>query len=182
MLNRMHYDIQGYFRAYYRELRKQITERDPDFQVLPHWFKGGRRIHAQGCADGVMVVHRPYDEESHTFPDREDSFEFFLTPDDLVKDAVARMIAPRPGGQIDINLLDYEINQGFGSLVYTEPLRLEHPLIDDQVLVEEVRWTRLDVTDMDNLDTWRDKAEARRDARQVLSEYLNLLEAIPRSL
>ena len=34
MLNRMRYDVQSYFRAYYRELRRHIAEHDPDFQVL----------------------------------------------------------------------------------------------------------------------------------------------------
>lgn len=171
-LNKLRYDIQGYFRAYYSGLRMHVTAHDPDFRVLPLWFKGGRRIQAQGCADGVMVVHRPYDEMTRTFPDREDSYEFFLTPEAPVREAVARMVPSRPGGEIEVSLLNYQPGQGFGAFSYEEPVQLVHSLGEDQELVEEIPWTPLDVADMNCLDLWRDKAEAHKSARQVLRRYL----------
>jgi hypothetical protein len=171
-LNKLRYDIEGYFRAYYSELRKHIVEHDPDFQVLPLWFKGGREIQSQACSDGVMVVHRPYDEMSRTFTDRPDSYKGFLTPDEPVKTAVTRMIPPRPGGEIEISLLDYPSGQGFGAISYEEPVQLIHQLDADKELVEEVPWTRLDAADLDHLNIWQDKAEARQNARRLLEQYL----------
>jgi hypothetical protein len=132
MLHKLEYEVRGYFKAYYRELRKHIATHDPDFQVLPHWFKGGRKIQTQACADGVMVVHRPYDEETMTFPDRDDEFEFFIEEQPmLVKEAVARLIPSRPGGEIEITLLDYQPGQDFGAISYPEPFQLVHELGDD---------------------------------------------------
>lgn len=173
-LNKLRYDIRGYFRAYYSELRKHIAAHDPSFQNLPIWFKGGRKIQGQACADGVMIVHRPYDEETCIFPDREDSYEFFLSPDMPVKEAVARMVPTQLAGENATSLLDYQPGEGFGAVSYEEPFQLNHPLGDDDELIEEVGWTRLDCADLDNLTLWRDKSEARKNARKVLSSYLML--------
>jgi hypothetical protein len=160
------------FRAYYSEIRKHVATHDPDFQVLPLWFKGGRKIQVQACGDGVIVVHCPFDEEMRSFPNHEDSNEFYLTPGMSVKEAVARMVPPRPGGEIQVTLLDYEPGEPFGAFSYREPIQLIHQMGEDQELVEEVKWTRLDAADMGCLDIWRDKSEAHKSARQVLSQYL----------
>jgi hypothetical protein len=109
---------------------------------------------------------------SRTFPDLPDSYKGFLTPDDPVKVTVARMIPPQPGGEIEIGLLDYPVGRGFGAISYEEPVQLIHPLGDDQELLEEIPWTRLDAADMDNLDVWQDKTAARRNARRLLGQYL----------
>jgi hypothetical protein len=171
-LNKLRYDTQNYFRAYYAELRKHISAHDPDFQVLPLWFKGNRRIQVQACTDGVMVVHRPFDEDVRTFPDHEDSYEFFVTPDLPVGEAVARMVPARLGGDVELILSDYEPGEPFGSFHYREPIQLIHRMDEVHELVEEIPWTRLDAVDMGCLDLLREKSEARRDARQVLDRCL----------
>src|SRR5215204_2979132 len=43
-VNRLHYDVKQYFRAYFKELRKQIAAHDHKFEKVPHWFKGGRKV------------------------------------------------------------------------------------------------------------------------------------------
>jgi hypothetical protein len=43
---------------------------------LPPWLKGGREIRTNVCSDGVVVVHVPYDLESRTQSEREDSYKF----------------------------------------------------------------------------------------------------------
>lgn len=171
-LNKLRYDIQRYFRAYYSELRGHVAAHDPDFQTLPPWFKGGRQVQTQACADGVIVVHRPFDEQTRTFPDREYSYSFSLTPDSPVKEAVARMVPPRPGGEMELTLLDYEPGEEFGAFTYQEPIQITHPAGEDLEIVEEIPWTRLDVADLGCVDLWRDRAAARKEARHILSQYL----------
>ena len=94
--NKLQYDIKKFFRTYYKELRKQIGAQ-PDVN-LPAWFRGGRQILTSVCKDGVVIVHRPYGEESQSFPDRPDSFTF-NSKDLQVKELLATYIPPTPEGQ-----------------------------------------------------------------------------------
>lgn len=68
MLDWLCNDVEEFYSAYYSELREKTAEHDPEFRVLPHWFKGGRKINAIACKDGVVVVHLPYDVGTMTFP------------------------------------------------------------------------------------------------------------------
>ncbi len=41
MLDRLRPEVEGYFRAYYAELRRLVAEHD-DSADIPDWFRGGR--------------------------------------------------------------------------------------------------------------------------------------------
>lgn len=171
VLNKLQYDVQGYFRAYYHELRKQLAEH-PEAE-LPRWFEGGRRIETRVCRDGIVIAHLPYDEDSTTFPGEEGSFAFYIVRDPplLVKDMVARYTPPLTGGDT-VTLLDYVPGEYFGVLRFDEPLRVSYLLVDEHRLTFRTRWTLLDVADTANFDAWHDRSEACRRAREVLRRYL----------
>lgn len=58
-------NMRAYFETYYAALREMVTEHD-EAADLPGWLKGGREIIASFCADGVVLVHVPYEVETHT--------------------------------------------------------------------------------------------------------------------
>ncbi len=180
MLDELRSGVEGYFRAYYSELRKHIAVHDPEFRVLPHWFKGGREVHTVACKDGVVVVHWPYDKETMTFPDREDSYRFYVQPSELVKERVAEYDFPwmNPSGlpaNMQPLIRDYVPGEEFESGYWPEPRRSYSPLDSEgNSIIEADTWTRLDYTDMRNLDTWRDVPWAREQARFILRRYLEI--------
>jgi hypothetical protein len=90
MLDKVREDVQGYFRVYYAELRRPVAEHeDAD---LPQWFKGELKIATSCCTDGVVVAHAPYDPESWTHHEREDSYTFNLAVENGVMFPVSALV------------------------------------------------------------------------------------------
>ncbi len=69
----------AYFRTCYDALGKLVSEHD-EAADLPGWLKGGREIAASLCTDGVVVVHVPYERDTQSYPEREDSYSFHAAP------------------------------------------------------------------------------------------------------
>jgi len=179
-VNRLHYDVKQYFRAYFKELRKQIAAHDPNFEKVPHWFKGGRKVETIVCKDGAVVIHWPYDMETMTYPDKPDSFPLFHMPDELVKERVARyeLLWPDPttlpSGWSPL-IPNYAPGEGFKPGHWPEPRRRLTPWENqDKDIVEHDKWTRLDYTPASRLEVWRDVERARRQARGILSRHIDL--------
>jgi hypothetical protein len=178
MLDRLRHDIEEYYSAYHSELRKQIAEHDPEFQVLPHWLKGGRKVVTICCEDGVVVVHLPYEPDTMTFLDREDSYDFYLRPGELVGEWVAEYGHPwmNPGGlPVDMQPLiaEYAPGEDFGPGYWLEPRRSYSPLDSERFMTEEDKWSRLDYTNMQKLDIWQDVPRAREQARYIPRRYIS---------
>jgi hypothetical protein len=162
--------VQGYFRAYYSELRKQIAQHDPDFRVLPQWLRGGRRIEVHACLDGVIILHYPLDEN---YSEGTDVYDYRVDTSDQVKDVAARSVPERPGGLYQAGTLDYNDPTDFGAGTYAAPIEAVHPLPDGEELIEQVSpWTQMNFADMRNRDVWRDRSTARRDARELIARFL----------
>jgi len=182
-INRVHYEVNKYFRAYYAELRKHIATHDPSFQRLPLWFKGGRKVETLVCRDGIIVIHWPYEKASGMFPDKPDSYPLFKLPDELVKERVAKYDidwpdpnAFPPAEAFAPLIPDYTPGAAFKPGVWPEPRRRGTELDDQGTYVNAAdQWTRLDYTNMDRLDAWRDVPRARTQARTLLSNYLEEL-------
>jgi hypothetical protein len=77
MLERLASEMQDYFETYYAELRRLVVEND-DNADIPGWFRGGRAIYISACTDGVVAAHKPYDVETRTYPERENTYRFHL--------------------------------------------------------------------------------------------------------
>jgi hypothetical protein len=129
------------------------------------------------CEDGVVVVHLPYDTDTMTFPDREDSYEFYMRPGELVKEWVAKYDHPwmNPGGlPADMQPLipDYAAGEDFDPGYWPEPRRSYSPLGSEKSITEQDKWTRLDYTNLQKLDVWQDVPWAREQARYILRLYI----------
>jgi hypothetical protein len=168
--NRFVHEVKKFFRAYYKELRKQIVMH-PDAN-LPRWFKGGRRIITNVCNDGVVIVHRPYDEESQTFPDRDDSY-IFQGQAVLVKELLARYIPPKPEDEQEPPFPDYVPGTDFGARYFAEPRQMQTPLGGDLIAYQETPWTRLDYASVYRIGAWSDASLAPEQARDVLRPYFS---------
>jgi hypothetical protein len=178
-INRLHYNVKKHFRAYFRELRKQIAMHDPDFQTLPHWFRGGREVETIVCKDGAVVVHWPYDVETMTFPDSPDSYPLLRSTDELVKERVAMYDHPWPDPTALPNnfapiVPDYSPPGNFSPGYWPEPRRRATPWDSEgQEIVYEDKWTRLDYAPVDKWDNcWGDERAALNQARAVLNLHL----------
>lgn len=125
-----------------------------------------------------MVVHLPYDTETMTFPDREDTYNFYVRPGELVKQVVAEYDNPwmNPSGlPADMQPLirDYAPGEHFDSGYWPEPRRSYSPADSGgRSIIEEDKWSRLDYTNMQGLDDWRDLPWAREQARYILRRHL----------
>ena len=125
------------------------------------------------------MVHWPYDPASMTFPDREDSYDFYVQPGELVKERVAEYDHPwmNPSGlppNTQPLIRDYAPGENFESGYWPEPRRSYSPLDNEaqQSIIEADRWTRLDYTDMRKWNTWQDVPWAREQARFILRRHL----------
>ncbi len=157
MLGELRAEITGYFEAYYSALRSKIAGHDALYESVPQRFKGSRRVSTSFCRDGVVVVHEPAER---------DSYEFRSVLDRWAEDVVAEYTPTLPSGE-SVIILDYSPYHDFGAFSITEPLRIE-----EGGTVYEVGWTRMDVASWNNLGLWKDKREARKQARHDLRPYL----------
>jgi hypothetical protein len=114
-----------------------------------------------------------------TYPDREDSYDFYLRRGELVKEWVAKYDKPwmNPGGlPADMQPLipDYAPGEGFKSGYWPEPRRSYSTLDSEgRTITEEDKWTRLDYTNLQKLGIWRDVSRAREQARYILRRYIS---------
>jgi hypothetical protein len=173
-LNRLRYEVRGYFRIYYSELRRLIaSHEDAEF---PYWFRGGREIHTSACTDGVLVTHSPYDVETLSFPEREDSFSFHLGPvleDRSVGELVREGYSPTfpDGSRLEV-MPAYSPREDFGYYVRRWPAYEGHSAGDGYELGSISEWTRLDAASMSSLHVWRDRRSARCDAWETVKPYV----------
>lgn len=175
-LNKLRYDVRGYFRTYYAELRRLIAEYEETADI-PRWFNGGRQITTSCCGDGVVVVHEPYDLEAMAFPERDDSYNFHLAAEHGRLWSVGRRLyGCRPkmpdGRRIAGGIPDYAQGEDFGIFVRLWPAYEGHPAPDGYQLNVMSQWTRLDAASMSNLGRWRDRTVAYREAWEALRPYV----------
>lgn len=174
MLERLQMEVQDYFRAFYSELRRLMAEHeDAD---LPYWFAGGRQIVTSTCTDGVLIVHSPYDPETMTFPEWEDSFGFHLGPvneglsvEELVRGSYSPAFAD--GSKMDVMPSDWP-GGDFGHYLSRWPAYEGYPAGDDADLGIVSSWTRLEAASMSYLHVWRDTERARIDAWETVRPYV----------
>lgn len=174
LLDRLSSEVQEYFRAYYSELRRLTAEHeDAD---LPYWFWGGRQIVTSACTDGLVIAHSPYDVETHTFPEREDSFSFCLGPADqgisvgeLVRDSYSPTFPD--GGKMEVMPV-YPPGEDFGYYLIRTPAYEGFPAGEGYSVGSISDWTRLDVASRSYLHVWRDRERAERDAWEAVRPYV----------
>ncbi len=181
-LDQVRNDVDGYFRAYYAELRRLLTEHEGHADI-PVWFRGGRQITTHACTDGVVIGHVPYEPELRTFPEREDSYEFTLAVErgfsvvELVHDLYSMEF---PDGSTFEVMPHFQPGSEFPTFVRLWPAYMfSHPLPNGRDMGSASHWTRLDAVAMNDLDRWQDKKAARREAWQALRPYVEGWEKLP---
>ncbi len=173
-LNRLQYDVRGYFRAYYSELRRLMAEHeDAD---IPDWFGGGRQIDTCACTDGVAIIHSPFDLESMTYAERPDAYNFALSA--VYGYSVGEMVRDRnsptfgDGSKLEV-MPAYAPGEDFGTFVRLWPAYMySHDLPDGREFGIISQWTRLDAASKSSVGLWRDKSLARREAWEALRPYV----------
>lgn len=175
--------MRAYFETYYAALRELVSEHDEDAD-LPGWLKGGREISASPCTDGVVVVHVPYEKESQTYPERDDSYSFYADPAGRgfsVGRLVHEHYAPEmPDGRKMWVMPEYAPGEDFGAFVRLWPAHEGHPAPDGYQLDVTSQWTRLDAVSRSNLNVWRSEMLARHQAEAAVRPYLEGEGPIPR--
>lgn len=173
MSNKLRYRLTRYFRAYYKTLRREIEKAldsgtDPD--SIPHYYRGHKRVQTILCRDGVFIVHCPADEGSVR-----EEFEFYAPPGPVhtVKERAAGYNLPLPGGDVMDPLVDYELGEHFGPVVYAEPRQrvtvMEGEGGDGVEVTEQDQWHRLDMVSWSRIEAYFDEAKAKREARYVFA-------------
>jgi hypothetical protein len=164
----------------FTELRRLIAAHDETADI-PNYFRGGGgKITTSFCADGVVVVHMPYDPDSMTFPEREDTYDFWVAAERgrlfLVGDSVHRnynmKIPDMPTDRKVRAMPQYAPGEDFGNFVRLWPQYESQQAPDGKLLVVTSLWTRLDAASMSSLDVWRDRKAARREAWEALRPYV----------
>ncbi len=177
--------MRAYFETYYAALRELVSEHDEDAD-LPGWLKGGREISASLCTDGVVVVHVPYEKESQTYPERDDSYSFYADPAGRgfsVGRLVHEHYAPEmPDGRKMWVMPEYAPGEDFGAFVRLWPAHEGHPAPDGYQLDVTSHWTRLDAVSRSNLNVWKSEMLARHQAEAAVRPYLEGEGPIPRPL
>lgn len=180
-LDQLKVDIEGFFIAYYSELRRLTSGHKAE--SLPEWIKGTRLVHAHACLDGVMVAHIYTDKiPSYITVERSEDgslFKFDLYTDALVKDLYPQLIPPRRGGGKFPVLYppDYQPGEPFGQNTILAPLEIVHPLDDENIAIEQAErlWTRLEYADFEEAVTgrrWGDFDLAKEEAELALEMAL----------
>ncbi len=175
ILERLREEVEDYFRAFYPELRRLMAEHeDAD---LPYWFGGGREIRTSACTDGVLIAHVPYEPETMTFPEREDSFRFYqgaalvgLSVEDLVRDSCSPSYPD--GSRMEVLPADWP-GGDFGHYLSRWPAYDgPYPAGEEADLGTLSHWTRLEVASMSSLHVWRDREKAQSDAWETVRPYV----------
>ncbi len=170
ILNRLRFQVPKYFRTYYSEIRKLLSEHDDPSDSIPHYFKGYKRLDTTVCEDGVVIAH--FKAEG---ADR-DQFRYYLNLDGQVKDVLDIYkpdVPPEdPPQYIQPLLRDYEPGEDFGFVIHQGPLQRRTPLDASKEVIEETWWVRLDIASASCLDLWADPKEARRSARTLFFHNL----------
>ena len=176
-------DMRAYFETYYGALGELVAEHD-EHADLPGWLKGGREITASLCADGVVVVHVPYERETQTYPERENSYSFYADPAKLGY-SVGRLVHENygtevPGGRKLRVMAEYAPGEDFGVFVRLWPAHEPYTAPDGYQIDVTSHWTRLDTISRSNLNVWRSEMLARHQAEAAVRPYLEGDGPIPR--
>jgi hypothetical protein len=126
MLDRLRFEVESYFRAYYAELRRLVAEHD-DRADIPEWFRGGRQIETDACTDGVVIAHTPYHPESRTYSAREDTYRFRLAVEhgNSVGEKLGEWYSPEfpDGSKLEV-MPEYSPGEDFGIFVRLWPAHM----------------------------------------------------------
>lgn len=161
-------DLRRYYEAYYAELGARTSRYPMMNEIFPDRMLRPRRVVAVLAADGVEVTH---------WPAHEQSFEFWPSTDRMVRDITSRERYVQAPSGMWADLFDYEAGADFGAFEFWGFTATENGV------VVESEWTRLDVASLDNLDSFRDEAQARenaeRDVQISTDAYLMGLDPAP---
>ena len=175
MLERLASELQDYFETYYAELRRLVVENGESADI-PGWFRGGRIIYTSACTDGVVAAHKPYDVETRTYPEVENTYRFHLPVEHgyWVGELVREQYSPTlPDGSKMEVMPEYAPGEDFGTFVRLWPEYVfSHYLPDGRQRGCTSQWTRLDAASMSNLDLWRDTTTAHEQAWEALRPYV----------
>ena len=112
-LERLREEVMRYFRAYYAEFREEIEKRDPEAKL--DYLRGRRRVVFELGKDGALITHFPTEDD-------EDTFEFVLPRDKMVRDLADDMALKTPRGASKRIHFDYSLGEDFGQNTYLGPL------------------------------------------------------------
>jgi hypothetical protein len=160
--------LRSYYEAYYYELEGRMSRYPAMHEIFPDLLLGPRRVISILASDGIVATH---------WPTREQSFEFRVSTGRMMKDITESERAVEGPSGMWVDLFDYDAGSDFGAF---ELWRIE--VIDNGTVVKP-DWTRVDVASLDNLDLFRDEAQARenaeRDVQIATDAYLMGLAPAP---
>lgn len=161
-------DLQRYYETYYAELGARMSRYPAMQKIFPDRMIGSRRVVAVLATDGIEVTH---------WPAQQQSFEFQPSTNHMVRDITSRERYVRAPSGMWADLFDYEPGIDFGAFEFWGFSAIENGT------VIESEWTRLDVASLDNLESFRDEAQARantkRDVQISADAYLMGLDPAP---
>ncbi len=161
-------DLRSYYETYYAELDVRMSRYPAMHKIFPDRMIGPRRVVAVLTNDGIEVTH---------WPAQQQSFEFQPAADRMVRDVTSRERYVQAPGGMWADLFDYEPGINFGAFEFWGFSAIENGT------VIESKWARLDVASLDNLESFRDEAQARanaeRDIQISADAYLMGLDPAP---
>jgi len=155
-LERTRREVIRYFQVYYAEFRDEIEKRDPDAKL--DYLRGRRRIVFELGKDGAVIIHFPTEDD-------DDTFEFVLATDKMVRELADDMALKSPRGTTKRLHFDYNLGEDFGQNTYLGPLVYQEKDLHYRTLHYRTNWVQLDWASWVHLDRWRDADRAREDAR-----------------
>ena len=155
-LERLREEVMRYFRAYYAEFREEIEKRDPEAKL--DYLRGRRRVVFELGKDGALITHFPTEDD-------EDTFEFVLPRDKMVRELADDMALKTPRGASKRIHFDYSLGEDFGQNTYLGPLVHQEKDLHYRTLHYRTNWVQLDWASWVHLDRWRDADRAKEDAR-----------------
>jgi hypothetical protein len=155
-LERLREEVMRYFRAYYAEFREEIEKRDPEAKL--DYLRGSRRVVFELGKDGALITHFPTEDDENTF-------EFVLPRDKMVRELADDMALKTPRGATKRIHFDYSLGEDFGQNTYLGPLVHQEKDLRYRTLHYRTNWVQLDWASWVHLDRWRDADRAKEDAR-----------------
>ncbi len=166
--NELERDLRRYYETYYAELDARMSRYRAMHEIFPDRMIGPRCVVAVLATDGIEVTH---------WFAQQQSFEFRPSADRMVRDTTSRERYVQAPGGMWADLFDYEPGVDFGAFEFWGFSAIENGT------VIESEWARLDVASLDNLESFRDEAQARanaeRDVQISADAYLMGLDPAP---
>lgn len=153
--------MRTFYRTYYTELRRRISQYPLQAEIFPHYLVGARRIVAVLGEDGAMITH---------WPAERDSFEFYISEGTEVREMVKEREIVAPNG-MRASFLDYEPGTDFGAFnLKTAELEFNGQII-------RPNWSRLDFASGLNLNRSlynesRAESDATKDVLLAVNAYV----------